>query len=86
MLVYNSAMWHTVLVGEGFRRLGFLEGGVMDITRKPVEKGACPKCANKFRGVLFRIQLSRLEEGLGHEGFRCDKCGYSVKYVPESHK
>ncbi len=42
-------------------------------------KGATPMC----RGVMFRLTLSRLEEGLGHEGFACDKCGRRVKYVPE---
>jgi hypothetical protein len=41
-------------------------------------KGATPRC----RGVMGRITLSRLEEGLGHEGFECDKCGRRVKYVP----
>ena len=35
-------------------------------------------------GVLARVTLSRLEEGLGHEGFRCDKCGRGVKRVPEA--
>ncbi len=34
-------------------------------------------------GVLSRITLSRLEEGLGHEGFQCDVCGRKVKYVPK---
>jgi hypothetical protein len=48
------------------------------IVRKPLGVG-CPKCK---KGVLFRVTLSRLEEGLGHEGFRCDPCGYAVKYVP----
>lgn len=44
----------------------------------PPAKGATPKCM----GVMFRLTLSRLEEGLGHEGFQCDKCGRRVKYVP----
>lgn len=39
-------------------------------------------CANCKAGVMFAVPLSRLEEGLGHEGFKCDKCGKSVKYVP----
>jgi hypothetical protein len=43
-------------------------------------KGATPMC----RGVMGRITLSRLEEGLGHEGFKCDKCGRRVKYVARS--
>jgi hypothetical protein len=45
----------------------------------PPAKGATAKCM----GVMFRLTLSRLEEGLGHEGFECDKCGRRVKYVPE---
>jgi hypothetical protein len=47
----------------------------------PPAKGATPKCM----GVMFRLTLSRLEEGLGHEGFQCDKCGRRVKYVPPEH-
>lgn len=50
------------------------------VVRKPVEVN-CVKCKG---GVMFRVQLSRLEEGLGHEGFKCDKCGHSVKHVPVS--
>lgn len=41
-------------------------------------KGATPMC----RGVMGRITLSRIEEGLGHEGFECTACGRRVKYVP----
>jgi len=48
-------------------------------TSIPPAKGATPRCM----GVMFRITISRLEEGLGHEGFECDKCGRRVKYVPE---
>lgn len=36
----------------------------------------------KCKGVMMRIDLSRLEEGLGHEGFECDICHRRVKYVP----
>lgn len=62
-----------------------------DIVRRPVGVN-CPKCAKRKRsshglgtgGVLYRILLSRLEECLGHEGFKCNTCGYSVKYVPRS--
>lgn len=50
-----------------------------EITRKPVSI-ACPACE---KGVLFRVDLSRLEEGLQHQGYRCDRCGYAVKYVPK---
>lgn len=35
------------------------------------------------RGVMGRLTLSRMEEGLGHEGFQCDVCGRRVKYVPK---
>ena len=54
------------------------------IVRKPVGVG-CPACAKakRLHGVMFRLTLSRLEEGLGHEGFQCDKCGERIKYVPE---
>ncbi len=51
-----------------------------EITRKPVERVTCGKSG--CRGVLRRVTLSRLEEGLGHEGFDCDKCGRRLKYVP----
>ena len=47
-----------------------------------LESAACHK-AKRLHGVMFRLTLSRLEEGLGHEGFQCDKCGERVKYVPE---
>lgn len=47
------------------------------IVRKPVGVA----CGGKCRGVLFRVTLSRLEEGLGHEGFECDTCHRRVKYV-----
>lgn len=56
------------------------------ITRKPVEL-ACPACAkNKKYGVMARVTLSRLEEGLGHEGFECYSCHYRLKYVPKEIK
>jgi hypothetical protein len=53
---------------------------------------ACPKQCFKqpvcsldtpARGVMIRINLSRIEEGLGHEGYRCDRCGHTIKRVPE---
>jgi hypothetical protein len=68
------------------------------VTNKPVETIACPKCnpgAKKLGrsflatlapgGILCRVDLSRLEEGLGHEGFKCDnpRCGHTIKYVPK---
>lgn len=53
------------------------------VTHKPVEVG-CPVCAkNKKYGVMYRLTLSRLEEGLGHEGFECGSCGHRLKYVPK---
>jgi hypothetical protein len=54
------------------------------VTHKPVGVG-CPAChkAKRLHGVMFRLTLSRLEEGLGHEGFECDKCGERIKYVPK---
>ena len=52
----------------------------MKVTRRDVPVD-CPDCK---KGVLVRIDLSRLEEGLGHEGYRCDKCGYRIKRVPEA--
>lgn len=50
------------------------------ITNKPIVYVAC---GLPCRGVLMRQTLSRLEEGLGHEGFKCDKCNRRVKYVPK---
>lgn len=52
------------------------------VVKRPVENVNCPACTKTERGVLFRVDLSRLEEGLGHEGFECDRCRYRVKYVP----
>lgn len=40
------------------------------------------KGGGKCRGLMRRIDLSRLEDGLGHEGFMCDACGRRLKYVP----
>ncbi len=64
------------------------------IVRKPVGIG----CGSKARrvvgsiepakgggacdGTMLRLTLSRIEEGLGHEGFECTKCHRRVKYVP----
>jgi hypothetical protein len=55
------------------------------IVRKPVSVScaACIKYKRRPPGVMFRLTLSRLEEGLGHEGFECDKCGERVKYMPQ---
>lgn len=50
------------------------------ITHEPVNIG-CVK--RGCRGVMLRVTLSRLEEGLGHEGFACDHCGHRIKYVPK---
>jgi len=35
-------------------------------------------------GVWWQTSLaiSRLEHGLGHEAYRCEKCGERIKYVP----
>jgi hypothetical protein len=40
-------------------------------------------CPDKCDGLLMRYTLSRLEEGLGHEGFECDRCRKRLKYVPQ---
>lgn len=37
----------------------------------------------KCNGLMARISLSRLEEGLGHEGYECQKCKRRVKYIAE---
>lgn len=54
-----------------------------EITRKPVASIRCGACR---RGTLWAVQLSRLEEGLGHEGYACDKCGHRIKYVPKNER
>lgn len=51
-----------------------------ELTHKPVVRVGCGK--NQCRGILMRLTLSRIEEGLGHEGFQCDTCERRVKYVP----
>ncbi len=40
------------------------------------------KGGGKCGGVMLRLTLSRIEEGLGHEGFECTVCKRRVKYVP----
>ena len=45
----------------------------------PAAQGGSDTCP----GVMFRLNLSRIEEGLGQEGFMCDKCGRRVKYIPK---
>lgn len=60
--------------------------GINCSSKKPAVVGALPASKggpDKCPGVMFRVNLSRLEEGLGHEGFQCDKCGRKVKYVPK---
>jgi len=56
----------------------------------------CPPCKQAKRATgavsehlglvakmtLMRVSLSRLEEGLGHEGFKCDNCKTLVRVVP----
>lgn len=37
---------------------------------------------DKCRGIMWRVDLSRLEEALGHEGYRCDTCGARIKTIP----
>lgn len=67
------------------------------ITHKPIERATCGAAVTsttsrlistdgKCRGVLMRQTLSRIEEGLGHEGFACDACGRRIKYVPPREK
>ena len=40
------------------------------------------KGGGKCNGIMRRINLSRMEDGLGHEGFECDRCSRRVKFVP----
>ncbi len=42
------------------------------------EHSTCRKCG---KGVCFRVDVSRLEEGMGHEKFKCDKCGQCYKII-----
>lgn len=53
------------------------------VTHKPITDIKCRACK---RGVLWSVQLSRLEEGLGHEGYACDKCRNRIKYVPKNER
>lgn len=48
--------------------------------RGAVRVGCCEKGC---RGIMWRVDLSRLEESLGHCGYRCDTCGARVKTVPQ---
>ena len=55
----------------------------MTVVRKPVGLVCAARVAGKkCGGVMGRIDLSRLEEGLHHEGFECAACHRRVKYVP----
>lgn len=49
---------------------------------KIVKKHPSPGCSCK-RGAYFRVDLSRMEDGLGHVGYQCDACGDLVKVVTE---
>lgn len=70
----------------------------MTVTREPVGincgtgsgrvVGSIPPSSGggKCGGLMARITLSRLEEGLGHEGFECQSCGRRVKYAPKEQR
>lgn len=61
--------------------------GVACGTGRTVHGGVPPaKGGGKCGGVMNRITLSRLEEGLGHEGFECTECHRRVKYVPSDNR
>lgn len=45
-----------------------------------IDDARCRKCK---KGICFRVDVSRLEEGLGHEKFRCDHCGAMFKIIPK---
>lgn len=60
--------------------------GVNCNAKKPSVVGAiysAPGGDDKCPGVMFRATLSRIEEGLGQEGYMCSHCGRRVKYVPK---
>lgn len=58
------------------------------ITHVPVNAicGARPRIPRQFGpkcdGVMFPVAVSRLEAGLGHQTYQCDRCGRQVKHVP----
>lgn len=52
-------------------------------TPRVVDSIPAPPGGGECRGVLARITLSRLEEGLLHEGYQCTDCHRRVKYVPK---
>ena len=37
----------------------------------------------KVRAFCYPVPVSRLEEGLGHEKFRCERCGSLFKLIPD---
>lgn len=37
-------------------------------------------------GDIRYVPLSRLEEGLGHRAYKCDKCSKKWKFVPNNPK
>ena len=50
--------------------------------RSPVS-AACKKCATRnVRGVCHQVDLSRLEEGMGRTGHRCDQCSTLFVVIP----
>lgn len=57
--------------------IGCSETAVRVVGSIPPAKGG-----GKCGGTMLRFTLSRIEEGLGHEGFECTRCHRRVKYVP----
>jgi hypothetical protein len=37
---------------------------------------------SRGRGICHAVPVSRLEAGIGHEKFRCDRCGQLWKIIP----
>jgi hypothetical protein len=46
----------------------------------------CRECAKAKRGraLCFPVPVSRLEQGLGHEKFKCELCGATFKLIPST--
>ncbi len=45
-----------------------------------------PRCSECFKakgGICFKMNVSRLEEGLGIEKFKCDHCGQEYSFKPK---
>ena len=42
-----------------------------------------PETNSKCKGILWKSDVSKLQESLGHRVYKCDSCGSSFVFVPK---